>query len=508
MDLLRKLGTSSAIYAGTNLLQKGTALLLLPLYTAYLEPSAYGVLAIVTATNGLLSIAFTLGLTGAVTRFYMEYRDDPKRLAEFWGSILGFVLLLSAGLAGALLVVGEALLGPLVGNVPFWPYVALGVIATFFQPFFTTFLVVLQTRNEAARFARISLAHFAFTTVSTIALVVFMGLGVTGALSATLAGAVVFFGVSLWLLRGQLRFGLRRADLRIAFGYSLPQVPHALASQTTAITDRIVINSHLGTAAAGIYAIGAAVALAVEIIAQSMNRAYVPLSMAALKSGAASELEQLRAIGSLVVAAFCVLGAAVGSFAGELVWLLAAAGYAPAAEVVPFLAFAGVASAIYYLFVNVMYFDFRANRLLPLAAFAGAALNVGLALMIVPRFGLVGAAASTLLAQVLVTLLIAVMAHRFEPVRWDHGRFAFAFLLALAATLALSRVDAGAGFGSAMLAVLVKAAGLALLTAALGRLFWGQGTILGRALLLGLRRRPAEAAALFILPDATGQVRA
>ncbi|MCW5632657.1 MAG: oligosaccharide flippase family protein [Rubrivivax sp.] len=504
MELIRKLGSGSAIYAGTNLLQKGTALLLLPLYTTFLEPSAYGVLAIVTATNGLLTIVFTLGLTGAVTRFYMEYRGDAERLARFWGSILTFVLLLSALLAAALLVVGDVVLKPLIGDVPFWPYVALGVMATFFQPFFTTFLVVLQTRNEAARYARISLAHFALTTGLTVALIVFLGWGVTGALAATLSGAVVFFALSFWLLRGELRFGLRRADLRIAFGYSLPQVPHAVASQASAITDRIVINGHIGTAAAGVYALGAMVALGVDIVAQSMNRAYVPLGMAALKGGSPDDLEQLRAVGAVVVASFCLLGAAVGAFAADLVWLLATPRYADAAQVVPLLAFAGVASAVYYLLVNVMYFDFRANRLLPLAAFAGAGLNVGLALAIVPWLGLMGAALSALLAQCLSTLLIAAMAYRFEKVRWQYGRYAVAFVLALATALLLSRLPAGSGVVAGTIGMGAKAIGVALLAAALGQLFWGQGTILGRALLLGVRRRPAEAAALFVAPRRIG----
>ena len=135
-------------------------------------------MAIVTAVNGLLSIAFTLGLTSAVTRFYFEFQDDPVQLAEFWGSILAFVLLLSTLVGGALLAVGEILLRPIIGNVAFWPFVALGVMATFFQPFFTTFLAVLQTRNQAGRYALVSLGHFALTTVLTLALVVLLRWGV------------------------------------------------------------------------------------------------------------------------------------------------------------------------------------------------------------------------------------------------------------------------------------------------------------------------------------------
>jgi len=38
VNKLRLLGSNSAIYAGTSLLQKGLAFLLLPLYTLYLDP--------------------------------------------------------------------------------------------------------------------------------------------------------------------------------------------------------------------------------------------------------------------------------------------------------------------------------------------------------------------------------------------------------------------------------------------------------------------------------------
>lgn len=495
-DIIRKLGANSAIYAATNLLQKGTAFLLMPLYTLYLDPTAYGVLAIVTAVNGLLAIAFTLGLTGAVTRFYIEYRGDSQRLAEFWGTILSFVLLLSAVVGSALFVIGETLLQPLIGTVPFWPYIAMGIAAAFFQPFFTTFLAVLQTRNQAGLYALISLAHFAMTTLLTIALVVLLGWGVVGALSATLMAAAVFFGVSLWLLRADIKICLHWAHLRLALTYSLPQVPHSVASQTSAITDRLVLNSQLGTAAAGLYSVGAMVALIVEVAAQGVNRAYVPLSMAALKSGQPHDLEQLRALGALVVAAFCLLGATVGCFSREIVWLLAAPAFAAAAPVIPLLVFAGVASAIYYLLVNILFFDFAGVRLLPLGALCGAVLSVVLALLLVPRLGLLGAAAATLLAQVLVTILIGWIGRQFDKVQWDYWRYALAFLASLGATLWLAALE---GNPPAVTAGM-KFAGLTALAGLLGTLFWSRPLILVEAGWRLLARRPADAAALFAMP--------
>jgi O-antigen/teichoic acid export membrane protein len=494
---LRVLGTNSAIYAATTLVQKGAAFLLMPLYTLYLEPAAFGVIAIVTAVNGFLTIAFTLGLTGAVTRFYFEYQEQPEQLAEFWGSVLTLVIVMSTLLAGALLLIGEHLLRPVLGGVPFWPYVALGVVATFFQPFITTFLSVLQARNQPGRYALVSLSNFALMTLLTIAFVVFLGWGVSGALLATLLAAAVFFCVALFMMRSELRFSLRWRHLRLALSYSLPTVPHSVASQTTAMSDRMILNSYLGTAVAGLYSVGAMIAMGVEVAAYSVSRAYLPLSMGALQSRDPVALAELRAMGSVIVATFCLLGAGVGTFGAEVVRLLTAPAFQGAAVVVPLLAFSCVASAIYYVLVNILFFDRSAIKLLPVCTLSGAVLSVCLSLLLIPVLGLLGAALGNLLAQTLVTILVAFVGRRFDPVDWQYARYLAAFLLSFALSWWLSALDAGTW----VVTMFCKFCGLAALLPGLGLLLWNRPLILPLAILRLLDRRPAEAAALFIRPN-------
>ena len=495
MSIFRQVGTNSAIYTATTLLQKGTAFLLLPLYTLYLDPAAYGMLAIVTAVNGFLTIFFTFGLTGAVTRFYFEFQDDPRQLARFWGSVLTFVFILSLLMGGAILVAGEVLLRPFIGNVTFWPHMAHGIFATLFQPFFGTFLAILQTRNQARGYALLSLAHFVLTTVLTIALVVFFRWGVTGALTAILSAAVVFFVVSLWLMRNDVHPCLRWRYLRPALAYGLPQLPHATASQITAISDRLVLNFHLGAAATGVYSVGSMVAMVIEVAAQGMNRAYVPLSMAALKRGTPQDLAQLRAIGAMVVAGFCLLGACVAAFGGEILHLLTNPAFASAGAVIPVLVFGGVASAIYYLLVNILFFDRNLIKILPVATSIAALLNVCLVLLLVPRFGLTGAASATLLAQVVATILVAWFGRRSDPVKWTYGRYAAAFVAALACGLGLSSLEAS----NLVLAGGAKLAGLLFLAGLLGSIFWNRPLIAVHAVVSVLRRRPGELAGFFKL---------
>ncbi|MFL6601411.1 MAG: flippase [Steroidobacteraceae bacterium] len=490
----RKLGAHSATYAATTLLQKAATFLLMPVYTLYLDPTAFGTLAIVTAVNGFLSIVFTLGLTGAVARFYFEYREDHTALAEFWGSIFVFVILLSLLMGAVLLLIGPWVLRPFIGDVPFWPFMALGIITTCFQPLFTTFLTLLQTRNQAIQYSVVSIANFLLTTVLTIVLVVLKQWGATGALTATLVSSAIFFAISMYLLRSDVRLCLRWRYLREAFAYSLPQVPHSVASQATAMADRLILNSRLGTAAAGLYSVGAMIAMVVEVAAYSVNRAYFPVSMSAMKSMDPVQLGRMRVLGSLVVAGFCLLGAAVAAFGPELVHLLTTPAFSGATQVIPVLVFGGVSSALYYLLVNVLFFDRHAVKLLPVCTLTGATLNVTLALLLIPRFNLMGAAVANLLAQAFATVLVGVIGRRFDPVQWDYGRYGMAIAVSFAVTLSLSRL---VGVGWTVLA-LAKVSCLLILAILLGTILWRRPLILADAVVQLLQRRPDRAAALFM----------
>lgn len=468
----------------------------MPLYTLYLDPAAYGVLSIVTAVNGFLGIVFTLGLTSAMTRYYFEYENDHKTLSEFWGTILTLILIASTILGSILLLVGDRLLRPLIGAVPFWPYVALGVLSTFFQPFFNTHLAVLQMRNQASQYALMSIASFVLTVGLTIFLIIYKGCGVQGPLIATLIVSIAFFALSLWMMRNDLKFGLNLRHLRTALRYSLPLIPHSVAGQTSAVTDRLVINSQLGAAATGLYSVGSMVAMVVEVIAQSINRAYVPLSMAALKRGSKDDFHQIRAIGTLCVAAFCLLGACVGTVGNELLWLMANKNFSGGGIIIPFLVFAGVANGIYLLFVNVLFYEQSTVKLVPLGTLTGAVCSVSLSLLLIPHFGLLGAATATLLAQIFATILIAKLGLSVDPVKWSYARFSLAFMSSLAFTFVLSQVMTS----NFILTVSIKLLGLTLLVGIIGGILWGRPLILFNASLKMLQRKPEGVAVLLTAP--------
>jgi len=473
LPLARRVGGRSLIYTATSALQKGTMFLLLPVYTRYLTPADYGIVAVVTAASSLLAVLFTFSLHGAMTRFYFEYREQPERLKEFWGAQLTAVLLISVVGSAALLLFGEPLGRRLLGGIPFWPFLGIGLLTALFQPAFTIFLALLQTKEQAARYSAFSLAQFAATLLLVMSFVVALEWGATGALAGTMAASALFFAVSLYALRKDVRFGIRREHLSTGLGYSLPLVPHSLASQVSAITDRLLLNALLSTAVAGVYNVGYLVGSALSFAADGVNRAYVPASMDVLKREEPAQLAQLKQVALLIVTGYVALAAFVSFFGFDIIRLLTTRDFVASFLVVPYIAFAFVLTGMYFIFVNILFFVSRATKFIALCTVVAAAANVALNFALIPAYGMRGAALAALLSQLLATSMVAVAGRRYEPVRWPYLRFAALYLAGFVSSLAVAE---SALHGQ----LLVKLGIYLVLTAALSTISWGDPFYLAR----------------------------
>src|SRR3954451_20547673 len=100
---MRRLARHSAIYGIGGLVSRILATILLPLYTHYLPPTAYGQVEIVTAATAVLAIVLQMGISSAFFRFYFDAKEQAEKLTvvrtSFWftmtaapaGLVLGLV---------------------------------------------------------------------------------------------------------------------------------------------------------------------------------------------------------------------------------------------------------------------------------------------------------------------------------------------------------------------------------------------------------------------------------
>jgi O-antigen/teichoic acid export membrane protein len=115
--------------------------------------------------------------------------------------------------------------------------------------------------------------------------------------------------------------------------------------------------------------------------------------------------------------------------------------------VIPLLTATQTMTSFWHLAVNPLMLR-RKTMYLTVLMVLSAALSVGLNLYLIPRYGIVGAAASPLLANVFLNAAVFLFSIRLYPVPYNYAHFALVLAFALLIFAASGTVTAGNPFVS------------------------------------------------------------
>lgn len=376
-------------------------------YTRLLSPEAYGQYTLVITGAVIAYAVLYQWLSASILRFFPNSRNDPAQLlsAVFRGFL--FVSFLS-GIAGILLA--------LLWHAPKWyPLIAIGIILTWVQAWFSINLELVRIRLAPVRYGLISLLKAVIALGLGIVLIL-CGFDALGALGGLLAGFLI---AGLWASWGQWD-GLgsvkrpSRALIRSLLSYGLPLTASFALAVIISSTDRFMLAGLIGDFATGLYAAGQGLARqSVGNLMTMINLAAYPIIVRTLENdGADAARIQLRnnailllGIGLPATAGFIVLAPNLAHvFLGKE---FQAAG----TELIPWFAGASLLSGIRSYYFDLAFYLGKRTRLQGIVMAIAALLNVALNFWFIPIFGILGAAYATITAY-LVALVFSVMLGR------------------------------------------------------------------------------------------------
>jgi O-antigen/teichoic acid export membrane protein len=276
---------------------------------------------------------------------------------------------------------------------------------------------MLRAEQRPGRYAALFAARVGGGFLLGALLTAFTGLGAAGPLAGVALAAFLVLAVEAPATLAPARDARPRASLaRIQAGYALPLAAVLALDLVLSAGDRFVIAGFLGEAAVGAYAAGYGVAdRLIMLLFAWAGMAASPLAARAFDTQGSAAAKAVAGDFSRVLVLITFPAAAgIALVAQPLADVLIAHDFdEPAAAVMPWIA----AGALMNGFV-VYYFAYafqltRKTGAQALATGAAAVLNVALNLMLVPAFGLVGAAWATLAAYALALALFAVVGRRW-----------------------------------------------------------------------------------------------
>jgi O-antigen/teichoic acid export membrane protein len=445
---LKRLVSTGAAYQAADIVAKGLAVILLPLYTRHVPTEGYGAYQTLLTAVILSSIFLRLGLGEAFVRFYFHDRDEERR-ARIARTVTAAVAwtTTAAALAGVAFSAGLSQLILGFRDPDLMDCAVLGLWA------FTNLEMAyaqLRVDARARTYLYASMANVAMTVTFTVALVVFADQQARGLLLGNFgASALVVLG--LWVVLARARrwsLRLRPHDVGAMLRFGAPTVPADASVYALQVVDRVYLYRTYSHSAAGLYSIGLQLATVVFLLVRGFQYAWPPLAYSIRSDAEAARLYAL--VSTYYVAATGAVVCAVALLGRWLVRLLAAPEYFGAYKALPWLA---LGWALYGLYPVLMVLAGRAGvttRNFP-ATLVGLVVNVALILLLVPasgaNLGIAGAGIALCGAYLaMVGALYALTRSLFQvPFEWARLASVTAILAAVAVSGELLLPTAGLG---------------------------------------------------------------
>ena len=242
-----------------------------------------------------------------------------------------------------------------------------------------------------------SLANIAVTIGATVLLVVGSRRARSGVIVGGFTGTLVVYLGLLAVHREQLGLQFSRPLLREMNRFGIPLVPAALALIVVNFSDRFFLVHLDGLAEVGLYEIGVRLASAMVLLLTAFRLAWPAFAYSIEDDAEAKRTYSFVLTYLVLIASWLAL--ALGLLAPWLVRLLTQPQFYAGQRVVPLLAFGVVAYAAYIVMAIGVG---RAKRTQFNWVITGvaAALNVALNLVLIPPYGMIGAAVATVAAYV------------------------------------------------------------------------------------------------------------
>ncbi len=445
LSIGQRLFAHGGVYVASKAVNIGIGTVLLPIYVTVLSPHEFGIVKLMETIGLCLGYVFCQGLVNAWNR--LRFKEPDAENVRVLESTILWYLIATLPLAVGLLWLTAPFVEWIYPDIPFNPYWMLTAPAVALMTFASLYENRLQMTQRPFAYALFSGFRNLLIPLMIILFIVGFDRGAVGKMEADLLAAILLAGFAFWMLKpgSPRRFSVEK--IRASLAYSLPLAPHVMAVWTNDFLDRTLVANLMGLSATAVYSVGCQYPIKLFLVTQALNKSLTPLFISSARE---SELAKERgetdkaqrgmeALARMVLLTITVLAAmAVGMTAvirevlyGLTIWLpwwIRGENVDPAfmdAWTVAAPTAAGmVALTGYYVFTHGALYDARGSRKMILISGLAAAVNFGVNVWLIPRWGMMGAALATLLSNVIMAGMCLRLSLSILPVPYAWGRWA------------------------------------------------------------------------------------
>ena len=388
-----------------DVLVKASGFILLPVYLKLMTQEEYGLYGYLMSIIGAFSLFLNFGLYVSQIKLHSDYEGKERGAMLFTiNALLSFSLCVTlAGiyLSGADYAIISFMFSHQINYADYRMFVFLTVATSIFSLMVYSYfmasenITLIQLNNLAKLFLiNAVVIYFLYTSYSDAVLI-----RLKYTLEAQLA-LLMFFGIFLIKeMQPKFSFKIARRSLKIG----TPIMLSAIFAMLYNLSDKFILEKYTGFDTLAIYTLGLTIAGAINVLTVSFQAVYAPIFFK--EKDPVVNFENVKGILKVAIPIFILIGACLILTTWVMIHVnIFNKEYNDVISLLPFLLVAAILQSATHLYINFMTY-FETTYIILIVNIVSNIGNVGLNILLIPRFSIYGAAFATVAATALAFVL-------------------------------------------------------------------------------------------------------
>lgn len=433
---------SATVFTLVILLSRGIAIISLPIFTRIMPPDQIGIVGLYVSSFGILSTISSLALTSG--GFMIGLKDFSNQRDGYISSVVTLTTITSAILF-LLFVIAPSFWTEITG-LPIG-LILLMLFGCMVCPAYEFWLMRQRYEYAYKNAAVLTLFTSVLSTLLAVGAVLLakdrlLYLGEIRLYVALGFTYIVYFVIWIMLLsKGNQQAYFNRQYWTFSLVLSLPLLGHSFASQVLSVSDRLLISNLVNNSAVGIYSTLYSVGSIALMFWSALNTSFIPYLFQNIENQ-----DNRRKVGQnaqLLLLGFSGLILFIALMTPDIVFILATDEYYQYVSIVPFIIAGTYLISVGNFYSNILVFCKKTMAIM-FSTVAAGVVSVLLNLLLIPKFGFVAAAYTTLLGYMVFAFMQSVLGYRFfnkcikGPFIYNNGKMVIITVTTVLLTLCCS----------------------------------------------------------------------
>lgn len=408
----------SSIYSIGNLIEGLFGIVLIPLYTTVLSSEDYGIIGLMSILVNITTPLIRAPVSNGFDRYYYQKEDFDLRKRLFFNSML-FICIQSIPLGILFYLFNQKIALVLLDNHELDTIIKIYALIIFFNPLKLMVHSLMLIQKRAKLYVTVNLSRLIIGSGLILYGLFELDMGVYalvyGALFQSVFDLVVLMPYIIRNSKWQLDFSL----LKPLLSYGYPLLPVGISLYLMQSSDRYFIRAFDSVSAVGLYTLAFQIGGVINILLVTPLKYAINPIVFQIENNP----EKVKQTLNFAMRYFYILALTgflfMGAFSSEIVKILAKKQeYWEAWKIVPILSLTVVMVGMRDLFSKGLVMA-KKPFYVSLSYGIGLLANIGLNLLLVPIFGVVGAALGTLFSFIILCTVSAHYSKRFYNLTFD-----------------------------------------------------------------------------------------